>query len=258
MAELEIVSDAGYQALVALKDRTPELFTDPNPERLKAAMPAFVPDKNEAILWDEPIPLHGPVDAINNNPKAGKADDAQNVRILSQALPQLGPRDWHQERLWASINCFALADWVPVRWSLGRTKNTKDRDFVRRHWLNANIEARQSNASMRLFTLNVLSLRASTYSTHTYDELLEAMADKVNLFHRSLGNPYLIANSRLLAYIWDTALDDQDDTSVFQTRHANTWLMKINERGGAVDLGTLDDHSLRSIVEEAKPRPKAP
>ena len=258
MAELEIVSVAGYQALVALKDRKPELFTNPDPEQLKDAMPAIIKESDAAMLWEAPIPLHEPLDAINQNPTEGPTDDARNARILSKALPQFGPRDWHQERLWASINCFALADWVPVRWLTGRTTNTKEREFVHRHWLNANIDARQSNASMRLFTLNILSLRASAYSMHTHDELLEAMAYRVNLFHRSLGNPYLIANSRLLAYIWDAALDDLNNTAVFQTRHANTWLMKINERGGAVDLGTLDDHSLRSIVEESKPRPKAP
>ena len=160
--------------------------------------------------------------------------------------------------MWASINCFALAEWVPVRWSTGRTKNTKERDFVNKHWLKANVDGRESNASMRLFTLSVLSRRAAAHSTRTEQELLDAMASRVNLFHRTLRYPYLIANSKLLAHIWDSALDDPSNTSVFQTKTASTWLTKINERGGAIDLGTLDDDNLRTIVEEAKPRPKAP
>ena len=258
MTELQIVSDAGYQALLALKDRKPELFTDPNPDALKAAMPAIIKEGDTRMLWDEPVSLQGSLSDINRNPKAGPIDDAENASVLQNALPQLGVQSWNHERLWASINCFALADWVPVRWSTGRTKNTNEREFVHRHWLKANVEGRESNASMRLFTLNTLSRRAAAYSTRTEEELLDAMASKVNLFHRTLRYPYLIANSKILAYIWDTALDDPSNNAVFQTKTASTWLTKINERGGAIDLGTLDNDDLRAIVEEAKPRPKVP
>ena len=258
MTELHIVSNAGYQALLALKDRKPELFTKPNPDKLKAEMPAIIKEGDAQMLWDAPVTLQDSLAGINQDPKAGPIEDAQNAIILNKALPQLGVQAWNHERLWASLNCFALADWVPARWSTGRTKNTNEREFIHRHWLKANVDGRESNASMRLFTLDTLSRRAATYSARNYEELLEAMASKVNLFHRTLRYPYLIANSKILAYIWDSALDDPANTAIFQTRTASTWLTKINERGGAIDLGTLDDDNLRVIVEQAKPRPKAP
>ena len=222
MAELQIVSDAGYQALSALKDRKPELFTNPNPDALKAAMPTVIKEENPQILWDTPVTLQGSLAAINQDPKPGPTEDAQNASILQRALPQLGVQSWNHERLWASINCFALPEWVPVRWSTSRTKSIKEREFVNKHWLKANVAGRESNASMRLFTLSTLSRRAAAFSTRTEQELLDAMASRVNLFHRTLRYPYLIANSKLLAHIWDSALDDPSNTTVFQTKIAST------------------------------------
>ena len=258
MPELQIVSDAGYQALIALKDRRPALFTTPDPEKLKSAMPAIIKEGDPEALWAAPIPISAALEAINRNPRGGPVDDAANALILNQALPQLSLRDWSHERLWASLNCFALADWVPARWSTSRTKNTKESQFVHTHWLKANTDSRESNASMRLFTLLTLSRRAAAYSARSQEELLVAMAEKVNLFHQTLRRPFLLSNSRILAMVWDSALDDLGSSVVFQTKAASSWLSKINERGGAVDLGILDDDGLRSVVAEAKPRPKAP
>ena len=189
-------------------------------------------------------------------------DDARNAITLGQALPELTLRDWHNERLWATVNCFALERYVPIRWSSARTKRTMEREFVATHWLKANIDNRESNASMRLFTLHTLAHRIANFSAHPVEELLNGMAGandtNVGLFHQTLRRPYLLANSKIMSIIWDSTLEDENRGFLTRTTTASDWLSNINERGGAIDLGTLDDNNIRAIVEEAKPRPKAP
>ena len=258
MTELPIVSSEGYQVLIALKNRRPQLFITPDAEKLKVEMTTiFKGDADK--LWSRPLELRSSLAPINENPQGGPTNDAANALTLIEALPaNIGAQSLHSERLWASVNCFGLAPWVPVRWSTGRTKRTKDQDFVHRHWLNANTEGRESNAAMRLFTLNLLASRSAEFSVYTREQLLEAMASKVNLFHRTLRYPYLAAHSKLLAYIWEEAMRDLNSRAVNHTPTAGIWLTKINERGGAVDLGTMSDDRLQNVVLEAKPNPKAP
>ena len=177
-------------------------------------MQKVVTADNQERLWAETITFAASLDPLNDNANEGPLDDAKNATILATALPQLGVRDWHNERLWASINCFALDQYVPIRWNSARTKRTIEREFVATHWLRANTANRESNASMRLFTLYTLSQRFAGYSAHTAAELLEGMAGwgdtNVGLFHQCLRRPYLLANSRVMAMVWDSALDDED------------------------------------------------
>ena len=262
MEQLQIVSNIGYQALDALSKRRPELFTTPDIEKLKEAMVAVTKEGSQGKLWAETINLETSLAPLNRDPQEGPVDDARNALILGQALPGLSLREWHNERLWATINCFALGPYVPIRWRSARTKRTVEREFVAAHWLKANTANRESNATMRLFTLNTLAHRIATFSTHSVEELLYGMAGaddtNVGLFHQSLRRPYLLANSTLMGILWDSTLDDERRGFLTRAVPASEWLANINERGGAIDLGTLDEDNLRVIVEEAKPRPKAP
>ncbi len=262
MEQLQIVSNIGYQALDALSKRRPDLFTSPDHEKLKEAMVGVTKEGSQDKLWAETINLDTSLAPLNENPKEGPVDDALNALILGQALPGLSLREWHNERLWATINCFALGQYVPIRWSSARTRRTVEREFVAAHWLKANTANRESNASMRLFTLHTLAHRIVAYSDHPVEELLNGLAGaddtNVGLFHQTLRRPYLLANSKLMGIIWDSALDDEHRGFLTRAVPASEWLANINERGGAIDLGTLDDGNIRAIVEEAKPRPKAP
>ena len=262
MNDLRVVSNAGYQALDALAKRKPELFTDPDPCKLEEEMRAVVIKDSRDKLWAETIHMGTSLEPLNKDPVGGPQDDARNASILAQAMPGLGVQDWHNERLWASINCFALDQYVPVRWTSARNKRTVEREFVSTHWLKANIANRESNASMRLFTLHTLAQRIAPFSRHTVDEILKGMSGtdqtNVGLFHQTLRRPYLLANSRMMGIIWDSALTDENRGFLTRAIPASEWVANINERGGAIDLGTLDYDTLRDIVEEAKPRPKAP
>ncbi len=261
MVELRIVSNVGYQALTALGSRHPEFFTQPDIDRLREEMPRVVREDSQDRMWAETISLETSLEPMNENPSAGPVDDARHAVLLAQALPNLGPKDWHNERLWASINCFALDRYIPVRWSNARTRRTVEREFVANHWLRANTANRESNTGMRLFTLHTLAQRIAQFSQHTIEELLQGMAGagntNVGLFHQSLRRPYLLANSRLMAILWDLVLEDSNQDFLTRVSSSTEWLSGINERGGAVDLGVVDDDGLRAIVEETRPRPKA-
>ena len=263
MMQFHVVSAIGYQALDALARRRPDLFTMPNTDKLKAEMQKVVTADNQDRLWAEPMTLATSLEPLNDNPNEGPLDDAKNAAILFAALPKLGVRDWHNERLWASINCFALDQYVPIRWNSARTKRTIEREFVATHWLRANT-AKQGSPMPACDSspCTPLSQRFAAYSVHTAAELLEGMAGSgdtnVGLFHQCLRRPYLLANSKVMAMLWDAALEDEDRGFLTRTVPASNWMANINERGGAIDLGTLDDETLRSIVEEAKPRPKGP
>ena len=51
MKQLQVVSNIGYQALDALSKRRPELFTKPDPDKLKEAMVEVTKEKNPDKLW---------------------------------------------------------------------------------------------------------------------------------------------------------------------------------------------------------------
>lgn len=248
MNELKPVNENGYKALRNLARNKPRLFTSPNPDLLREEM---VKTADTSEVWRDPIRLGCSLDPLNELDEKGPDTDHHYAKIMRQALAGITPADAADELLWASINCFAIPYYVPTRWATSNIRNTNPESFVDSHWLKGGPSGRRANAAARLWWLGEISERASRHSKHDADALLNAMANNVNLYHQLLARPYLSANSKLVAAIYDTACES--NTHLFQTKHANDLLMALNVRAGATALDLMDDDELRAVVEECVP-----
>ncbi len=249
MIHVDRVNENGYRALLGIASDSPQLFTTPNLERLRDEM---INRADTEDLWSQqPISLNCSMNSLNDIVERGPGTDYQHAKIIRQALHGLSFVDLTDELFWASINCFALTDYVPIRWSTSNTRNTNPTNFINSHWLKTGSKGRESNASARLWWLGEIAERVARFSQHNTGELLDAMANNVNLYHQTLARPYLLANPRLVAAIYDLALDGNEH--LFQTAYANQLFKSLNLRAGATALDMMDDDELRAVVEEAKP-----
>ena len=252
MNKIKRVNENGYKALRSLARSQPKLFMTPDTGRLEEEM---VNAADTLEVWGEPLPVGCSLDPLNEINEPGPESDHHYAKIVRQALDGISLADAVDELLWASINCFALADYVPTRWQTGLNSRTNLSKFVDDHWFRGDTEGRRANAVARLWWLGELSDRASQHSKYSADALLQAMANNVNLYHQTLSRRYLLANPRVVAAIYDVALNG--NTHLFQTKHANRMLRSLNVRGGASALDLMDDDEIRAVVEEAVP-PKGP
>ena len=248
MTQIERVNEDGYRSLLGIASDSPHFFTDPDLGRLRHEMIERAETDN---LWSQPIPLGRSLDSLNDVEERGPGTDYYYAKIIRQALDGLSLLDVADELFWASINCFTIAEYVPTRWSTSNTRNTNPTNFVNAHWLKSGSKGRESNAAARLWWLGEIADRVAQFSQHDSDELLKAMANNVNLYHQTLARPYLLANPRLVAAIYDLALDE--NKHLFQTAYANQLFKSLNVRAGATALDMMDDDELRAVVEEAKP-----
>lgn len=248
MNEIKRVNENGYKALRNLAINQPDLFMTPAPDKLEEEM---VNAADTRDVWGQPLSAGCSLDPLNELQDSGPETDYHYAKIVRQALDGISLADAADELLWASINCFALADYVPVRWETGLTSKTNLSKFVDDHWLKGGSGSRIANAVARLWWLGELSERVSQHSQYSADELLNAMANNVNLYHQTLARPYLLANPRLVAAIYEVALNG--NTHLFQTRHASDMYKALNVRAGASALDLMDDDEIRQVVEEAVP-----
>lgn len=259
MTELRLVSDAGFKALGQLAADAPGLFVQSDPETLRARMEAAVRDEGgpDAQPYAETtFQIQASLDELNRLDKDGPSSDATLSLVLHRAIGELSPAQAANPRLWASINCFALSRYVPVRWESSNLSDSASTNFVDRHWLKyAGAEGRKWNAAARLWWLGEMASRAAEHSQHSYDDLLAAMAGNVNLYHQVNDRSFLSANPRLLAAVYDVFLDGNDHLKT--TRDASDLMKALNLRAAAMSFDFLEYHELRQVVEEAKP-PKGP
>ena len=248
MNEIRLVNDNGYKALRTLARGHPQVFMSPDPDRLRNAMISEAATKN---VWRKPLKVGTPLAPLNEVSEQGPGTDAHYSKIMREALADISLAQAADELLWASINCFAIAHYVPKRWATSNMRQRNPEAFVDNHWLKGGPDGRQSNAAARLWWLGEISERVARYSKYTSDQLLNAMANNVNLYHQTLDRRYLIANPRLIAAIYECALDG--NIHLFQTQYANQLFKSLNVRAGAQALDLMDDDELRSVVEDATP-----
>ena len=248
MNEIKRVNENGYKALRTLARNQPDLFIKPDLIRLEEEM---VNAADTLEVWGEPLPVGCSLEPLNEIDEPGPESDHHYAKIVRQALADISLADAADELLWASINCFAIADYVSVRWLTGLTSKTNLNTFVEDHWLKGGHRSRRANAVVRLWWLGEISERVSQHSQYSADELLNAMANNVNLYHQTLARPYLSANPRLVAAIYDVTLNG--NTHLFQTNYANDMIKALNVRAGASALDLMDDDEIRAVVEEAVP-----
>ena len=258
---LQLLNSDGYKALHELADEDPDLFLQPDTHLLLQRLEdhSLLSPWADASLPMAPLAL----EALNSITVDGPSTDRENAPILRQALQQVPDHWFHDERLWATLNCFHLAAYTARRWKFTprkttskarRTRNRKQKktDFVRLHWLNAGSQARESNAAARLWWLYELAERASAHAV-LYDlpALLETLADNVALYHQMLRRPNLVSNPRLAAALIELA---RDEIPELQTqKHINQTLIQLNTQAGAALFDVNDTGGMKDWVRSVSP-----
>lgn len=248
MNALQIVNETGYKALQRLAQKSPDLFTTPNIDKLKASM---VSEAGTSDVWRQTILLECSLKPLNDIMEKGPVTDARYTKIMRQALADIPTADAADKSIWASINCFAIADYVPIRWETSNIRYSNPEGFVNKHWLKWGSSARQDNAAARLWWLGELSERVSRHSKYSADDLLDAMANNVNLYHQTLSRPRLLANSKLVAVIYESAMEG--NAHLYQTKYANAMYKSLNARYEAATLASMNLSELRAVVGDAVP-----
>ena len=242
------VNDEGYKALDQIAQKDPELFLEPNPERLREEMEKRA---GNLKLWDASIPLATSLASLNEVQVGGPDTDARYTPILREALADASVKQLADVRFWLSLNCFALSRYVPMRWSSSNIKNQYS--FIQKHYFQFD---REGNAAMRLWWLGELAERIATHTENFSKEaMLELLSSNRELYHQSLDRPYLMANSRLMAFIWELA--HQGNPHLFKKPYPNQWLKSLNIRAATLSLDLLADGELRELIQEVAPRPKS-
>lgn len=248
-----IVNETGLGALKYLARTEPALFAEPDAARLEKRMNEMTGGEE---IWGSPLPLQADMSPLEEIAEGGPGTDAAFAPIVRAAMPSLKPSEGLNEYVWATVNCFVVPKYTPIRWSGSSLAKDPDKfsNFVEAHWLRGNlVTARRANAAARLWWLGELSSRAAEKSGHlSADDILDAMANNVNLYHQLLSRPNLLSRPRLVAAIYEMFLDgDSDHLKV--TTYANRFLGALNLRAADVSLDLMNDRELRDAVEEAKP-----
>ncbi len=248
MNALKLINETGYEALQSLAQRSPKLFTVPDIDLLQASM---LTEVGTSDVWRQTIVLECSLAPLNGIEEKGPGSDARYSKIIRQALSGIDIADGPDKSLWASINCFAIADYVPIRWETSNIRHSNPEGFVNKHWLKSGSSARQDNAAARLWWLGEISERVSRHSKYSADDLLDAMANNVNLYHQTLSRPRLLANSKLVAVIYESAIEG--NAHLYQTKYANAMYKSLNARYNAATLASMNLSELRAVVADAVP-----
>ena len=249
MTTLQIVNEEGYKALRNLAVRKPQMFISPEGQNLEELM---IEEAGTTEVWKQTMNLKVTLESINAETTAGPTTDAIHARALRAALPQITAADAVDGNIWASINCFGIDRYVPNRWSTSNNKTSNPANFVRDHWIQYDrADGRKWNAAARLWWMGELAERVSQYSEHNADDIIDMMAENVNFYHQTIDRPYLAANPKMMAVLYDVFFDGNEHLSM--TKNINELLKSLNIRAAANALDLMDYDQLRGIVEEAKP-----
>lgn len=248
MNALKLINETGYKALQSLAQRSPKLFTVPDIDLLQASM---LTEVGTSDVWRQTIVLECSLAPLNGIEEKGPGSDARYSKIIRQALSGVDIADGPDKSIWASINCFAIADYVPIRWETSNIRHSNPEAFVNKHWLKWGSSGRQDNAAARLWWLGEISERVSRHSKYSADDLLDSMANNVNLYHQTLSRPRLLANSKLVAVIYESAIEG--NAHLYQTKYANAMYKSLNARYRAATLAAMNLSELRAVVADAVP-----
>ena len=258
-SSLRILSEAGYQSLTTLATDRPELFVNgliQDSDMLENELRKFGDDP----IWSDTRPLWRTIDDLNDITDSGPGADYQHAQILGEALGDLTPNEYSDERLWASLNCFPLARYTSVRWQYVPRSGKRNRRavadmtrFVESHWLTYGSDARRANASARLFWLRELARRFACASEQLdEDAFLRFLSGNVNVYHQMLSRPLLMSIPALMAKVIEVICEPGNDY-LKQTKYISDLLMAVNVRAGAQSLDMMSDVELDALVRESIP-----
>lgn len=251
--QIPYLNDTGYQKLEQIALAWPGLFFEKF--RLVNKLEELAIDRGESYesWYDGYITLDMSLSPLNQIRKIGPGTDANNAPIIHQALSSYTPAMVSDRLLWTSINCFALAHYIPVRWGTTnlRQNELKNTKFVTRHWLWIGTDGRTWNAAARLWWLAELATRASEHSKNSVETLLETMANNATLYNGLISRRYLTANAKVVAAIYDVALDGSEH--IFKKNYADQLMKALNLRAGTVSFDLFGYDELYEIVEKSLP-----
>ena len=248
---VKIINDAGYRALYELAVAEPDLFLEPNPalliERVKMAA-----GLDEVFGGDLPIAcsmsgLNGIADlGLGGNPSQS---DVQYGLIVRDALQSLTPRQAAERRVWASINCFILSDYVPVRWPTSNLKRGDHASHIASHWLKLD---REKNAAGRLWWQAEIARRMQPFSEHDAETLRLVLANNPSFYHRLLYRPLLLRMPKLAATVCDLAL--RGNEHLYQQKHLDVLVKKLLDIAANSSLDLMPTEQLQQIVRDNAPK----
>ena len=258
-SNLRVLSDAGYRSLTILASERPEMFVNgviDDSNMLEAEMRKI----DSESIWAGARPLYRTIDELNDIKDRGPGADYRHAKIVGEALGELSPREYSDDLLWASLNCFPLAKYTSVRWQYTPRRSRKSPKtvsemsrFVESHWLRCGPDGRRANATARLFWLSELARRFAPESIHLdEDELLKFLSENVNVYHQVLSRPLLLAIPTLMAKIIEVICEPGNDY-LKQTKYISDLLMALNIRAGAQSLDMMAAGELDSLIRESLP-----
>lgn len=254
----KIINHSGLTALRELSERSPSIFVDADPDVLHSAM---IEAANGQSTWSPTLlDLRRDLSPLNAIQESGPGTDREFAWVVRDALGHLTAARGLDEYIWATINCFVIPRYVSVRWQSSNQANKSEHlpAFVRRHWLDGGTtKARQNNAIARLWWLGEFATRAAQHSDWIDDDqMLDAMANRVNLYHQLFRRPNLLSRPKLVAAIYEVFLSDSNDY-LNVTKYASELLHTLNFIAAQKSFDFMSVAELRDVVEEAKP-PKEP
>lgn len=246
--QVPYVNDTGYKILERIALAEPGLFFAGKLLRDRLEELA----KGESY-YDRSVPLDVSLAPLNRIREDGPGTDADNAPIIYQALSSVTPAEASDALLWASINSFCLSPYIPIRWGKSnlRQNDLKNSAFVIRRWLWQGTESRIWNAAARLWWLAELATRASEFSKNSVETLLGTMANNVGLYHQLTSRTFLAANAKVVAAIYDVALDGSEH--ILEFTYANQLMKALNLRAGTVSFDLFGYDELYEIVEKSLP-----
>lgn len=250
MITCDCVTDEGFKALGRIAQEQPDLYLVGDERRLREAM--LQQAGHSELFSQQTISLDASIEQLNQVKVKGHETDAQYAPILREAFSKIPIDLLSDARFWLSLNCFVLARYIPIRWSTSKNMKTKPTKFIFDHYF---VEDRESNAGMRLWWLGELARRFAEHTAFYSEEaMLELLSRNVELLHRSLDHRYLLANSRLMTFLWEHA--ESSERHIFRKPYANQTLKWLNLRAATVSLDLMNDDQLRELVREATPPKK--
>ena len=250
MLTIPRLSDHGYRILDELAQTSPLLFIESAQDELQQRLEADANKEGESPYQAQSLELEVSLKPLNYIEQRGPGTDAHYAPLIRQAVDGTTPAQAADDLLWASINCFVISPYVSLRWSTSKLKNSNPTKYVRDHWL-WNERPRISNAAARLWWLAERANRASEYSIHSSEILLESMAGNVGLYHQLSDRAYFAASPVLVAAIYDVVLAGNE--YVYPTLTANELMKTLNLKAGAMSFDILDYGELYELVEESLP-----
>ena len=242
------LNSGGIRLMEELAYTAPHLFLEGDMVQLNKELDDLATQRGISPYGEREIKLDSPLDSLNNLKRKGPWSDVHYAPLLHQAIADNPPEHMNKDWFWSSISCFVLSNYVSRRWDSGLRRSNPGK-FVKRHWLWIGTQGRLWNASARLWWLAEYAQRASEFSIHSAETLLNAMADNRELYTRTMSRGFAVRNPAVIAAIYDVVL--AGNTYLYKYNNVLQLLMSLKIKADTFDV--LDYEELRQIVINSLP-----